>query len=204
MVTTRKAIKKAEELRISQIGDFKGRLGGVIELPSGIVVRVANPGGIKAFLNADSGIPNSLMGIIQDQLNGAGKQLSAEELVVKNGEVDMEMIEDMMKLMDVIALKVIVDPVIWPNPTEEDLVEWNAQNPNQQFNSLDHYIQDHPSRVFVKELPDDDKTFLFQWISGGTRDLEKFRKELDERMAPVSAVAKSGDSAKSDDGTDAR
>src|SRR3954453_22167561 len=64
--------KAAEERKISQIGDYKKRMGGIIELPSGFFVKVKNPGGLRAFMDSGS-IPNSLMPIIQESLNRGKK-----------------------------------------------------------------------------------------------------------------------------------
>lgn len=168
-----KAAQEAEALRISQVGDFKKRIGGIIELPSGFMVKVKNPGGLRAFLNTGL-IPNSLMGIIQKGLDkGSGKGIAAE--IVKDGKIDSEMLTDMMQMMDGIACKVIVEPRIYPTLTENDLLEWNDNHLDDRKDSVEELRQD--DRLYADELPDDDKMFLFQWISGGTRDLETFRKQ---------------------------
>lgn len=168
-----KAAQEAEALRISQVGDFKKRIGGIIELPSGLTVKARNPGGLRAFLNTGL-IPNSLMGIIQKGLDkGSGKGIAAE--IVKDGKIDSEMLTDMMQMMDGIACKVIVEPRIYPTLTENDLLEWNDNHLDDQKESVEELRQD--DRLYADELPDDDKMFLFQWISGGTRDLETFRQQ---------------------------
>lgn len=198
MATTRKAVKRAEELRISQIGDFKHRLGGIMELPSGLVVRTRNPGGLRAFLNNGT-IPNSLMVIIERGIK-TGKGAKAEELM-PDGKMDPQMIEDMTKLMDSIAMKTIVEPKIHPTPTEADLLVWNQNNPEDLLEEVDE-LRDAMT-LYVDELPDDDKQFLFQWISGGTRDLETFRRKLDEHVDDMAAVAGNASNTEPADGTDA-
>jgi len=203
MVTNSKAIKKAEQSRISQIGDFKNRLGGIMELPSGLIVRTHNPGGMKAFLAVDSGVPNSLMSVISKSL-AKGKAPTEADLMGENGEMDPKMLDEMMALMDSVAMRVIIEPTIHPNPTEDSLEAWNRDNPDNQFASIEHLIQGHPDHIFVQELPEDDKSFLFQWISGGTRDLEKFRQQLEERMDAVPASAITGVSPQHDNGADKR
>lgn len=198
MAGTRKAQKKAEELRISQIGDFKARLGGITELPSGYVVRLRNPGGLRAFMS--SGImPNSLMVLVKDSLN-KGKGLQPEDLM-SDGELDPQMMQDIMSLMDNVAVQCIVEPKLYPTLTEEDVKAHNKKHPDDKVESPEDLRR--PDRLYADELPDDDKQFIFQWVSGGTRDLEQFRSKLDERMASVAAVAGNGSNTESDSGVDA-
>lgn len=186
-----KAAQEAEALRISQVGDFKKRIGGIIELPSGLTVKARNPGGLRAFLNTGL-IPNSLMGIIQKGLDkGSGKGIAAE--IVKDGKIDSEMLTDMMQMMDGIACKVIVEPRIYPTLTENDLLEWNDNHLDDQKESVEELRQD--DRLYADELPDDDKMFLFQWISGGTRDLETFRQQHAAGVDALPAITSDGAAA---------
>lgn len=165
--------KAAETLRISQVGEFKKRLGGVMELPSGLVVKAKNPGGMRAFLNSGM-IPNSLMAIIQKGLDkGSGKNIAGE--IVKDGQIDPQMVTDMMTMMDNIAVKVIVEPVIHPTLTENDRLVWNDNHPDDVKDTVEQLRSD--DKLYADELPDDDKMFLFQWVSGGTKDLETFRQQ---------------------------
>lgn len=180
-----KAAQEAEALRISQIGDFKKRIGGIIELPSGLIVKAKNPGGLRAFINTGL-IPNSLMGIIQKGLDkGSGKNVSAE--IMKDGKIDSDMLRDMMQMMDGVACKVIVEPRIYPTLTEDDLDAWNLNNPENQLDSVESLRDDE--KLYADELPDDDKMFLFQWVSGGTRDLETFRQQHAAGVDALSASA---------------
>lgn len=186
-----KAAQEAEALRISQVGDFKKRIGGIIELPSGLTVKARNPGGLRAFLNTGL-IPNSLMGIIQKGLDkGSGKGIAAE--IVKDGKIDSEMLTDMMQMMDGIACKVIVEPRIYPTLTENDLLEWNDNHLDDQKESVEELRRD--DRLYADELPDDDKMFLFQWISGGTRDLETFRQQHAAGVDALPAITSDGAAA---------
>lgn len=181
MAVTRKDTKQAEQLRISQIGDFKKRLGGVMELPSGLVVEARNPGGLQAFIGTGI-IPNSLMSIINQAIK-TGKTPSTETFM-KDGEFDPSMMEDLMQLIDGVALKVVVQPALEPKPESED-------------KRLD-------TQLYVDELPFDDKMFLFQWVSGGTRDLEKFRKQFDQSLDTVAAESSNVRAAQRAAGLDPR
>lgn len=198
MVATRKQQKKAEELRISQIGDFKNRLGGITELPSGLIVRLKNPGGLRAFMGSND-IPNSLMTLIQRGMK-TGQKPSAEELM-PNGEFDTAFLDDMNKMLDVIALRTIVEPSIAPRLTQEDVDRWNRVNPENPVTDIEDLRS--PEQLYVDELPEDDKQFIFQWISGGTRDLEEFRRKQQQGVDDMAAVAVIRDPAQLDDGVNA-
>lgn len=201
MVATRKAEKTAEMARISQIGDFKTRMGGIMELPSGLVVKARNPGGLKAFLSSGS-IPNNLMVIIKRALEG-GKAPEAAEIFNKEGGIDPEMMADMMVLFDAVALECIKEPKFYPKLTQADVDAWNLANPDslEPATTIEDIRSD--DKLYVDELPDDDKQFLFQWISGGTRDLERFREQQQRGLVNVVSVPKPGDITKRNAGVDA-
>lgn len=166
LMATRKDIKKAEELRISQIGDFKFRLGGIQELPSGLIVKIKNPGGLKAFL-ASGTLPNSLMVMINEGISKG--RATAPEVVKSDGTIDTELMKDMETLLNEIAIQCIVEPEIHPVPlTEADRSD---------------------EMLYADEIPQDDKQFLLQWITGGTRDLEKFRLKQQQSLDTVAQVA---------------
>lgn len=183
MAATRKDIQKAEEARISQIGDFKNRIGGTQELPSGFTVKVRNPGGLQAFL-AGGTIPNSLMPLIQKALK-SGKAPDAKEFLSKDGEVDPALLTDMFEMMDNIAVQCIVEPRIHPKLTQADVEKWNAENPDKRVSDPEDLRR--ADTLYVDELPMDDKQFLMQWIMGGTRNLETFRQQQLEGVDDVAA-----------------
>jgi hypothetical protein len=164
----KRAEQVAEDRRISQVGDFKKRLGGVMELPSGAVVKVRNPGGLKAFLGNGS-IPNSLMPIVQKAVNN-GKAVSADEMGIigEDGSIDPEVLSDMMSMIDNVLLQTVKEPKVYPVPEDEE----------DRDDDL----------LYVDEFPDEDKQFLFQWVSGGTRDLEQFRREYSSAVDSVATV----------------
>lgn len=157
--------KAAEQLQISKVGDFKKRLGGIFELPSGMVVKLRNPGGMNAFIQNGT-IPNSLMTIMQSAVKGGTADVS--EVVPDINNINPELIADMTKLMDNISIACIVEPKVHPAfvPTEEE------PEPDDEI-------------LYVNELTDDDKSFVFQWLSGGTASLETFREQQRQGMADM-------------------
>lgn len=185
MAATRSAVAKAEEKRISQIGDFKERIGGIIELPSGLVIRWRNPGGLRAFMSGGN-IPNLLLNTVEKSLKG-GKGVDekmAEELVSKLAE-NPEMLDQMMDLYDEVALKCFVEPRLHRVPTWEDVERNNQKHPDALAEDPEDLRYD--DKLYVDELPDDDKAFLFQLISGGTKDLATFREQLQSNMDALAA-----------------
>lgn len=186
--------KAAEQLRISQIGDFKKRMGGVMELPSGVVVKLKNPGGMRAFLGADN-IPNSLMVIIDKALK-TKQAPKVEDIIGEGGKIDPAMMRDMMSLFDIVALQTIVEPPVLPAPTQADVTAWNEQHPDDP--KLDPEQLRDENLLYIDEFPDDDKQFIFQWVTGGVKDLETFRKRQQEGVDSLGSVAGLADIALSD------
>lgn len=163
---------RAKELKISQVGDFKKRLGGVMELPSGLIMKLRNPGGLSVFLSNGT-IPNSLMEIIQGHID-AGQGVEPKDIATPEG-MDPKLLAEMIETLDSITMTCAVEPVIHPKPeSEEDRAD---------------------DKLYVDEIPDDDKMFIFQWVTGGTSDLETFRKQHTVAMDGMVAVASNGNNS---------
>lgn len=185
----RSTIAKAEERRISDIGDIKNRMGGIIELPSGIHVRWRNPGGLRAFMSSGK-IPNALLGSVEKGLKGGkGAKDEMANDVMSQLEENPEMLAELMELYDTVAIKCLVEPKLWPVPTDEDVKAWNKdpKNKDDQVDGVEDLRYD--DRLYVDELPDEDKAYLFQLLSGGVKDLETFRQERAISMESVAAVS---------------
>lgn len=148
--------------KVSSISEFK-KSGIALELPSGFVVKVRNTGGLRTFMSNGS-IPNNLLAIISKALN-TGKGVDTKDLVTQEGVLDTKLLNEMSEMIDNIAMKTIVDPVINPVPADEE----------ERSDDL----------LYVDELPEDDKMFIYSWVSGGTRDLEQFRRESASGMDAV-------------------
>jgi len=52
-----------------------------------------------------------------------------------------------------------------------------------------------PELLYVDEVLDDDKVFVFQWVTGGTRDLEQFRQEHQAAMDNLERLSDVGSPA---------
>jgi hypothetical protein len=201
MATTKKTASQAEANRISQIGDFRARMGGPQELPSGLRVVVRNPGGLTAFI-ANGSIPNSLLTIVKGTLDS---NLSKEE-VIQNATAltkDLDSIGDMMELMNIVTQQVIKKPAVAHDPTEQDVERHNFLHPENPVTDPDE-LRDEENFLYTDEIEEEDKMFLFQWVTGGTRDLERFRQEHERNVALVSAEQGSANSPVADAGADKR
>ena len=182
-MATRKTAAKAEALKVSQIGDFKKRLGGIIELPSGLVVKWRNPGGLRAFLS-EGVIPNSLLPMIENSLKN--KQ-GVDEQELSELIKDTDRVAEMMKMYDNIAMRCIVEPKIYPVPTWDDVTANNEEHPDAPAEEPGDLR--YEDRLYADELPDDDKMYLFQLITGGTKDLETFRKQQEINVGSLARVS---------------
>ena len=160
----------------SSVAEFKKKSGGLTELPSGLVVKLRNKGGMRGFL-ASGIIPNSLMGIVQDAI-GKGTAPDMSGIVDDQGHMNEEMLNDMLLMTDRVVMDVMVDPVVLPAPTEADVEEWNRTNraAKDKVKEPDDLRDDE--ELYIDEVDEEDKAFIFQWVTGGTRDVEQFRKEL--------------------------
>lgn len=156
---------------VTSVADIKKKRGGLLELPSGIVVKAHNPGGMRIFLETNV-IPNSLMGIVQGHLDKGPKSNPTEEIadqIVGPDGVDEDLVRDMLHMLNVVATKTIVEPEVHMPPEDE--------------------ADRDDDLLYADELEDEDKMFLFQWVTGGTRDLEQFRSQLQTELVSLDGRA---------------
>jgi hypothetical protein len=161
-----------------------------IDLPSGNVALVKRPG-MEAFLT-EGLFPNSLMPIIQKAVN-TGRGLPPAK--IKELTDDPKMVGDMFDAMDRVVARIVLEPkVVWhkefplgddgqPNldlpPVvieDEDRAEWLSKH------KMD------PDTIWTDEVFFEDKSFLFNYAVGGTRDLERFRGEAESSLASLQSV----------------
>lgn len=183
MAQARKTASKAEQLKVSQIGDFKKRLGGLLELPSGLVVKWRNPGGLRAFLVGGQ-IPNALMPVVEEALNS---RQGVEAVDMSELLKDTDNLREMMTMYDNIAMMCMVEPRLHPVPTWDDVRENNEKFPEAPVDEPEDLRSDE--KLYVDELPDDDKQYFFYLIGGGVQDLKKFREQQDKHVGDLAAVA---------------
>lgn len=179
MATAAKQDKKKAGKEVSTAAAWKQSSQGVdLEVPSGNVCK-ARPVGMQVFLERGM-IPNSLMPIVRQALKG-------EEPEIKMDDINEEQITEMMALFDAVTVYCVVEPKVHrvPRYTDKDAEEGRCQQ-DQVGTSVPIEERDG-GKLFVDEVDFEDKQFIFQWVVGGTRDLERFREEQGAGMEHLRA-----------------
>jgi hypothetical protein len=133
-----------------------------LTLPSGNIMRVKNPGIMEL---AHKGlIPNALMTVIMDAIK-KGQEPRPEDIL--SDKVD---ITEMFSMMDNAIIQMAVEPVVLPVPVADDAGE----------------IEDRdPEALYVDEIGEEDKMYIWNWATGGTANLEQFRNERTSLLATI-------------------
>lgn len=131
-------------------------------LPSGQVCLAQRPGpeGLMA-----AGLLNDLdmiATVLPKVSGGKGETFDASQLM-KN----RVMMKQAMDLMNRVTVHVVIKPELHDEP----------DNPADR----------EPGKIYPSSVSMEDKSFLFNWAVGGTRDLAKFRREFTESVASVDA-----------------
>lgn len=137
------------------------------ELPSGNVVIMRVPG--LPTLLSEGLLPDSLTSIIQSQINDrSGAKAS-------NPGMDVSTPEELASMFDAFD-KVFARCVVEPE------VEFYRDSQGNSIPDEDR----NDEIVYTDEVDLDDKIFVFNVVSGGTKDLEKFRSEFSAGMDDIS------------------
>lgn len=152
-----------------------------LDLPSGNTALVRRPG-MQAFIT-EGLIPNSLIAPMMATLEERDPSKQNENLKSIADELltNAEGINDMLSLVDAVTVACVVKPEILAAPADED--------------------ERNEDLLYVDEVDLDDKMFVFNFASGGTRDIERFRAgsstavaDLENvRALPVSSEPAAGD-----------
>lgn len=178
--------------------DFKKKhSGAIMQLPSGFNVR-ARRVSLRAFLQSGS-VPNPLLPIVEEAL-AKGKGADVQAIMGKNGEVDIDMINEMYDMVNQVVCSVLIEPKVNMVPTLEDMDKWNENNPTERVAHPDDLRDD--DLLYVDELEDEDKMFLFQWASGGTDDIATFREEAKQQLVALEQGQNSEAATKQADGAE--
>lgn len=156
--------KKAAVSAASSFKKNKNTSSGLVTLPSGNTVKV-QPISITDLL-ADKIIPDTLTAMVMKQLDpGEGKKatkVTDEEVreLVKNPA----QLADMFDVFDRVAARVVIEPVFLYHREEVD-GKWVTIDDEDRDDEM----------VYTDEVDLEDKSFIFQYAVGGTKDLERFR-----------------------------
>ena len=168
-----------------------------VSLPSGNVCLVRRPGMEKLF---SSGVlPDELTKIALQQIENAGgrspqdhkKKGASEEIdpeIMKKFMESENAIQDIFMAFDRVTEMCVVEP----------RVKWHMKKSLDPHGThivdekgVPMYEEIHPSDrsedvLYTDEIDIEDKTFLFNFVVGGTRDLERFHQEYGDAMADLS------------------
>lgn len=172
-----------------------------LELPSGNVALVKRPG--MESLLASGVMPDSLTPIIlesikqaqrgqpQDHKGKGGKATTPNELSPEQMEKllsDPNALNDIFASFDRVCEMVVVEPAVKYHKVLE--VDDNG-NPRKDVDGkevwtiIPHADRD-PEILYTDDVDPDDKEFIFQFVVGGSRDLESFRQARSEGMGDLS------------------
>lgn len=142
-----------------------------LELPSGETCQVRRPG-VQGLIRA--GVLNSL-----DQLTSivATETIPAAEgrpkidpkEVVKN--IDPAKLNEMMQIIDDIAIYCVRDPEILPAPQPD------PRDGAERVEGVIYESDREDELLYVDEIPEQDKMYIMQFAMGASADLERFRAE---------------------------
>lgn len=175
--------KVAAKAKTSSKRQWKRAVAEEIELPSSNVALVKRPG-MEAFL-MEGLIPDTLMPIVTEavrQKKGLPPERVAE--IIK----DPEQVASMMDAMDRIVARIVIEPdVRWHKISEADLAP-GGEYAGSEYSAGDIINEDDrdiEKWIYTDEVDFEDKSFLFNYAVGGTRDLERFREEANATLASV-------------------
>jgi hypothetical protein len=148
----------AKARKVTTAAEWNKDFDPLLDLPSGKTVKVRPATSFRLFLQAGI-IPNALMAVVKGSLD-KGVEPDLEEF-----STDPAKIEQMMIMVDNIVVFIVEEPEIHKLPPDKEKRD--------------------PALLYVDKVEDMDKMFLFQWATGGTRDLAQFRRESDASLAPL-------------------
>lgn len=180
-VSTAKSWKRSSEIRD-------------LELPSGNVCRVKRPG-MEALLNAGV-LPDNLSAIAMREIKKAESGGRPQDLK-PGASIDSELMEefmskenameDMFSSFDKVTAKVVVEPeCLWhmrPVNNEDGTQKLDARN-RPMYEEIPLKDRDE-DMLYTDDVDMDDKAFIFQFVVGGSADLDSFRKEYGESLAAL-------------------
>lgn len=163
--------KNVKSTPISSPADFRNRSTAPLELPSGLTIRCRRS--TLPTLMKLGFVPNELMGVA----NKAMAKGSPDGLGSDVGTTP-ESIEKMMKMVDDVTVFAVYEPPIEPVPMRIVDVGGEEEVPLEEREE---------GVVYVDELDQQDKTFIYQYVVGGNRDLDQFRRESGGVVGSVSS-----------------
>lgn len=148
--------KTAAPKKATSASEWKKKAAGdLVKLPSGFTMRIRRVG--LQTLMATGVMPNSLMSIATQATNkGQGYTEPTQEELLELAN-DPKKLAEIMKFFDDMVCLISVEPKIHKVPADG--------------------VERDDELVYTDEVDEEDKMFLFQVLTGGTTDVERFRSE---------------------------
>jgi hypothetical protein len=140
--------------------EWKQKRGADLPVPSGNValVRLLGP----EVLMRKGSMPDSLLPIVEAAVR-EGKGMPPQKMAELAS--DPEKLDEILVLIDHVVVEAVIEPRVAPAPENED--------------------DRRPDVLYVDEVEWEDKIFIFNFVVGGTRDLETFRKQQAAALASM-------------------
>lgn len=168
-----------KETGVTSVADWKDR-PNELPLPSGKVCLCRKPKGLHDFL-VQGTIPNALMPIVQKALGGKRPQDEEMAELLKNPEA----LTAVLGLADHICVSMVVEPKVQPVPLDDDGAPIPMEGRDAWLKKQGR-TESAADLLWVDEVDMDDKMFILQYATGGTKDLETFRGQQAERLEALS------------------
>ena len=148
-----------------------------LTLPSGNVCLVKRPG-LLELLGADI-FTDDMISLVSKEIANAKLRMEGKPIVDGNPEEEVDEIMNdpkrvaqMFEMFDRTLVYAVVEPrVEYHKDDAGNVIPWEDRNPDA---------------VYTDQVLDTDKTFIFQYVSGGSSDLNRFRQATGFAMADVS------------------
>lgn len=151
----------------------KSSASPMLTLPSGNTMRVKKIG-LQALMKTGI-MPNSLMTYAQNAVK-KGKKEEVTEVDMLEILQDEKQVKEIAKFMDEVTIICAEEPQVHRLPAEG--------------------VEKDDDLLYVDEVDDEDKMFLFQVVTGGTTEVETFREEHASNVAAVRGRQNMGSKAK--------
>lgn len=155
----------------SSAAEFKRKAAGeLLELPSGLYVRMTRPG-MQEFVKAGF-LPSMLQPTIDAAIKrGQGLKPTEQKALLEKAR-DPAMMDQMLRTYALICERVWQEPKIL-----SEYREVVHANQSSTWETIPASERD-PDALYTDEVDFNDKAFTFNFAVGGTRDLQRFRQEF--------------------------
>ena len=160
-----------------------------VRVPSGNVARVRRVGP-EAFLSSGK-IPNVLMPAVDEAIKSK-RGLRPE----KATELVKDHMPEVIAMVDAVLASCTVEPPVKVRLCTKAVDETQGcsmpridEVHGTKEGQHEYRGEDDAATLYADEVSLDDKFFIFNVVTGGTRDLQRFREQLTESMAAVDASA---------------